>query len=203
MDKQIIIEFIQHLNSRRPPKMSPFEYERRAIKGCTMCKNRGEQYPVPIIGDESSEFLIIDSNPGKFQVEEGGALVFKGASFNLLSRILHHMDITFQDCALTYAFHCQTSDRDPISYDRCSLWFHYEISHMPNLKTIITLGEDAFHLIMGNGHPKLQDIYGNRYIVDLEGRKINILPLMHPWFLLRNKEWLDRTVSFVSEISLK
>lgn len=166
---------------------------------CHLCGCRGSCKPCPSYGTSSAKVLVLDANPGKLQEDSGEAIRYDAVSLKILGKLLHELGLTLNDIFLTYAFHCRVPERNIISYDKCSLWFNYEFSLLSNVDTIITLGEDAFHFVMGSGYPKVADIYGKHYVVNYNNRDIKVLPLMHPWFLLKNKKWMEETVSVLKK----
>lgn len=195
LGSEISALFIQSMNSQLShlsPEMRLLAC-RRLEQRCHFCSCRKVQ-PVPSHGSINSRILLLDSNPGRLQVEEGNAFILRSNTSKLLQSLIECLNLTLQDCFITYAFHCQTGDRTTLGYDRCSLWLNYELSLLTEVDTIVTLGEDAFHVIMGDGYPKVIDILGRAYNIEIRNKRYRVIPIPHPYFLMQNREWLDRTL---------
>ncbi len=190
------LDFIKYCQSKRG-RCPHLPFIRHLEKRCKLCHLRGKDLPVPSFGSKQSKIMIIDSNPGKLQVLAGQDYRFEGACYNLLLKLLQSVDLNIQDCFITYSIHCNSSERDSIAYDKCSLWLNYELCILEDCDTIITLGEDAFHTVMGEGYPRVIDIYGSTYDIKIGIKTYKIIPLMHPWFLLKNPEFIEKTENIV------
>ncbi|RLE31140.1 uracil-DNA glycosylase [Candidatus Acetothermia bacterium] len=158
------------------------ELERRA-QGCQRCGlAQGRTNLVFGEGDPEADLMFVGEGPG--EVEDRTGRPFVGPAGQLLTQILASVDIPREEVYITNVVKCRPpGNRVPTrkEMDACWEWLAAQIA-LIRPRIIVTLGNAATQRLLGR----------NEGIGQLRGRfyrwkgGIEVFPMFHPSFLLRN-----------------
>lgn len=158
------------------------ELERR-VQDCARCDlARDRTHVVFGEGDPHADLMFVGEGPGETEDQTGRPFV--GRAGQLLTQILASVDIDRREVYITNVVKCRPpGNRVPTrqEMDACWEWLVAQIA-LINPKIIVTLGNAATQRILGR----------QEGIGQLRGRfyrwkgGIEVLPMFHPSFLLRN-----------------
>lgn len=182
-----------------PLYRAPFVAE---LLACTKCTCRAEaSQVVPGIGPQSAKLLFIGQNPGGDEDRDG--VPFVGASGDELEKWLAILGVTRNDVAITNVVKCHTTDnRIPRAgeIDTCiEAWLPKELAYLTDLRIILPLGKPALKGLVGKDADLFPTMEFRTTELDIGGRAIQLVPLPHPAYLLRNPS--DRPRFFGSVLS--
>lgn len=174
------------------------------IWDCTRCPARYEaKLPVPPIGNPKKAFLlIVGRNPGRNEDIEN--IPFIGDSGQMVMQFLNAAKIEPEEAVITNIMLCHTkANRKPTKTEilTCSPYVKYLYSDMPNLKIILTLGDQATRYFL----PQLRSITeqtGELFETKIKDREITILPCVHPGGIMRQPK-LKSNLAYAAFVLLK
>lgn len=160
------------------------------MKACTACTCRAEaKQVVPGTGLRDAEFMILGRNPGKNEDKDGIPLI--GRSGEELNVWLTKIGLDRARMVISNLVKCHTEkDRPPKrpEIETCAgLWLRQEIAYLHKLRVIIPLGVEATSFLLGalGASPGKLQAYAEQ--IEVDGRRIHVLPLAHPSYLLRSR----------------
>ena len=170
-----------------------------SCKDCELWK-KAKINCMPTAGNLLSEVLLIGEGPGK--TEDDSGIPFVGKSGRLLRQALKDGNIT--DFAISNVVRCRPfiivngreKDRPP-SQEEVDACFHYtleDIDKMPNLKLIVCIGNVALRAF--TGRQGITKVSGEEW----KYKKIKLMPLIHPSYVLQNIAEMKRFFEHVSRI---
>ncbi|MFC1744398.1 uracil-DNA glycosylase family protein [Candidatus Riflebacteria bacterium] len=158
------------------------------IKNCKACKlYNSRMNAVPGYGDTKAKLLFIGEAPG-FEEDKRG-FPFIGKAGKLLDKILASVQITREEVFITNIIKCRPpGNRDPEQEEvrNCTPYLNRQIS-LIRPKIICTLGRHSMHFFLGPKSGGISSIMGKWFKIELSsGEEIDLMPLFHPAYLLRN-----------------
>jgi uracil-DNA glycosylase family 4 len=124
---------------------------------CTSCKLHKGNYACCIdsFGDINSEILFVAEYPNGTE-DSIGRLFYSGEHVSLLNEILSIYDIPLDSCRVTTMLRCCPRKNTFTNEEMWACRPHLveEINSMPNLKVIVTLGINVYHVISTTEMPK-------------------------------------------------
>lgn len=165
---------------------------------CRRCSRNGEVgRPVHPWGDLDSEVAVHGAAPGKMEVLYRLPF-YKGApGGRLVTAMLDILGVARNDCYLTNSCFCMGfKDRLPTIEESmsCMVYKHFEYSRLKNLKYVLLLGNDAVRQCFGYSHESVLHVNGRILDVDINERKVKVILLLHPGYLLRNPSKREKVV---------
>lgn len=159
------------------------------LLNCKACPARWEaRRPVPGFGPVATEFMVIGQNPGEDEDIDG--FPFVGKAGQELDKWLTVLGLDRQKIVVTNVCKCKT-DRNrvpkPGEVKTCTeLWLSRELTTCPNVQVILPLGKPAAEAILG-AHARTAFGVMTPWWTEVEfaGRRIHVVPLAHPAYLLR------------------
>lgn len=194
-------------NYSDPEYAAGIGYHGNYVKYCNSCpraKKAGP--PVPPMGSINSKQMVVGACPGRQEVEDGIPFNPKAPGGSYLNNYFRVLGWDRTDTYITNACFCLDyfmgkKDRLPtVDEERiCSAWKVYEWVFLRQVQTVILLGKNAVRQAFGEDYPSPTVSSGQIETIDLEDRKISVLVLHHPGYLLRRptlwkevKESLER-----------
>ncbi len=161
-----------------------------ALKACTACTCRPEaKQVVPGVGLRDAEILILGRNPGKTEDKDGFPLI--GKSGDELNVWLTKLGLDRNRVIVTNLVKCHTlKDRPPKrpEIETCSgLWLRQEIVYLHKVRVIVPLGVEATSFMLGEHGASPAKLQAYAEQIEIDGRRIHVIPLPHPSYLLRSK----------------
>ncbi|MDQ4143883.1 MAG: DNA polymerase, partial [Actinomycetota bacterium] len=156
---------------------------------CESCPLQGEKY-VPSVGPENAKLAFVGEAPGSTEVRKQEPFV--GPSGELLNRVLAYHGITRSDVRLTNAASCRPRGNDdlpPEALACCRPRLEAEIS---SAERVIALGRVATEAVLGRKVKILKERVGPP--------KDNVIPTLHPAYVLRQPNSLPELVSDIGKI---
>lgn len=176
-------------------------------RGCNSCPVREEaRYPVPPIGPNDSEIMIVGRNPGRQEDAYGVPFYPEAPGGRMMMGYLELMGWKREEVYITNALFCHTTkDRTPETPEiaKCSMWKAVELDMLPEVKYIFLFGNDAIRQFMGFNYPSIVRIYHDVYHVydSHRDRKLMVIPAYHPGYLLRNPRLVREQETFLRQVS--
>ncbi len=172
------------------------------VKSCKRCKlSRECKIPIPPDIVYQPKAMFVGRNPGKIDDIVGVPFSQRGNSGKIFSKYLDVLGLSREEVILSNVAYCRTKTNRPPEMEHmqvCSLWKYWEFRLFKTPPFIFVLGNDALKLFMGWGYPSLLAIHGDIYHTFLAGKKeVYIIPVNHPSFILRNREWGKDTVKIL------
>lgn len=160
---------------------------------CAGCPLIGAPGPIWGEGPPNARLVVIGQNPGSEEVKEGRPFI--GASGRVLAAGLSRNGISRDRLFVTNAVKCWTSPGSfipPLAIEKCKPLLAKELSCLPNMKSILTVGAEAFFaLTKGKKFTTTTNkkdgnawLRGAVYPFNPERRQV-IVPTMHPSYLMR------------------
>jgi DNA polymerase-1 len=159
------------------------------------------------------EVLFVAEAPGRQEVLEHKPLV--GSAGKVLWKAMHESgfaSVSFEGDKYTWAYglnlrpingvaldnvvHCYPGNRPPTYAERihCARHLGTALTNLKNLRLIVALGDTAFNhftneskILKRRGMPIVQ-------FIPALGREVPLLPMLHPSFILRQRQWYDTFV---------
>ncbi len=167
---------------KKQPAMS-FEEAKQRAEGCQLCRLKDSRTRV-VFGEGSpkAELMFIGEAPGEVEDDQGRPFV--GPAGQKLTEILASVGIKREEVFITNTVKCKPpSNRTPLKDEMaaCFPYLEAQIKHIKP-KIIITLGNVPTQLLLGTSEG----------INNLRGKffrwkdNIEIFPMFHPSYLLRN-----------------
>lgn len=151
-------------------------------------------------GPQGAKIAIVGEAPGFQEARHGKPFV--GKSGQLLEQTLGHYDIKREEVYLTNAVLCRPDENGTPHKDAvkaCATRLHAELQALPELETVVTLGNTASQELLGTtegittlraGPPKEHAFYGWQ-----------VIPTVHPAFCLRNGDAFPSLVADLGKIN--
>jgi uracil-DNA glycosylase family 4 len=151
-----------------------------------VCPNLAEQATNLVMGEGSvdSDIVFIGEAPGKKEDETG--LPFIGASGKFLDTLLSAAGMQRKDVFITSIVKYRPpKNRDPTAAEKAA-FLPYLLRQIAVIqpKVIAPLGRHGMEFFLPG--VKIGDIHGQPQTIELDGRKIVIMPLYHPAAALYN-----------------
>ena len=167
------------------------------ISQCHLCDlSKSRQQSMSGLGNLNADLMIIDAYVSVS--EDASNSYYAGKSGESLVKMIENvLGRKKEDVYITHAVKCKPLGSNTPSkseFNSCKPYLYKQIE-MIRPKVIMTLGEEAYHLISGDDTPFEQ----------VRGQKINfgdyvIVPICHPQFLLRNPSMKAKTLSDLKTI---
>ena len=167
------------------------------ISQCHLCDlSKSRQQSMSGLGNLNADLMIIDAYVSVSEDASNGYYAGKSGE-SLVKMIENVLGRKKEDVYITHAVKCKplgTNTPSKSEFNSCKPYLYKQIE-MIRPKVIMTLGEEAYHLISGDDTPFEQ----------VRGQKINfgdyiIVPIFHPQFLLRNPSMKGKTLSDLKTI---
>lgn len=160
------------------------------LKACAACTVRPEaKQVVPGTGLRDAEFMVLGRNPGKTEDAEGTPLI--GRSGEELNEWLVKLGIDRAHVVVTNLVKCHTTkDRPPKrpEIETCAgLWLRKEIQYLEKLRVILPLGVESTLFLLGDRGASPGKLQAYAEVIEVDGRRLHVLPLAHPSYLLRSR----------------
>lgn len=159
------------------------------LLACGACSARAEaRRVVPGAGPLSAEICVVGQNPGEEEDQRGTPFIGKGG--DELNAWLRMLGLNRERLLVTNIVKCHTErNRAPTGKEivTCeSLWWKRELEAFSRLQVVISLGRPALFGLVGK-LTALPDVMEPQWMVaEFNARKLHILPLAHPAYLLRS-----------------
>lgn len=154
------------------------------LQDCQRCKlHRGRTHVVFGTGNPQAILMFIGEGPGYHEDQQG--VPFVGDAGELLTKIIHAINLTRDDVYITNIVKCRpphNRDPEPDEIATCFPFLQQQIA-MIRPKIICTLGKVAAQTVLQTTD-SLSKLRGRFY--DYQG--IQVMPTFHPAHLLRNPE---------------
>ncbi|MEN8147599.1 MAG: uracil-DNA glycosylase [Campylobacterota bacterium] len=167
------------------------------VSQCHLCDlSKSRQQSMSGLGNLNADLMIIDAYVSIS--EDASNSYYAGKSGESLVKMIENvLGRKKEDVYITHAVKCKplgTNTPSKSEFNSCKPYLYKQIE-MIRPKVIMTLGEEAYHLISGDDTPFEQ----------IRGQKINfgdyvIIPIFHPQFLLRNPSMKGETLSDLKTI---
>jgi len=167
------------------------------ISQCHLCDlSKSRQQSMSGLGNLNADLMIIDAYVSVS--EDASNSYYAGKSGESLVKMIENvLGRKKEDVYITHAVKCKplgTNTPSKSEFNSCKPYLYKQIE-MIRPKVIMTLGEEAYHLISGDDTPFEQ----------VRGQKINfgdyvIVPIFHPQFLLRNPSMKAKTLTDLKTI---
>ena len=154
------------------------------IKNCTKCGNL-TKLSCDSVKIGKSRILVLGESPAK-----DGWIVSKRAFYNkegkfqatgkVLERLLNLIDLTIDDINFTEVCKCIIEDRKTLRTcsNNCKEILFKQIGKF-DFDIILPMGMYPSETILGFKIDKLKDVVGNKYEVEIEGKKKIVIPIYH------------------------
>lgn len=147
-------------------------------------------------GNTQSQLIIIGQNPGPDEVRNDPPMPFVGGSGRILNRALQQNGFYREQCFTTNVVKCYVPPGHPVpkgAVEKCRPLLEQELSLFPHVKTILTVGQEAFEGLTGKElylvhhrehcekNPRAW-LRGSPYV---HNNRV-IIPTVHPAFVARS-----------------
>lgn len=178
-------------------KLLNCEYQRFLgyIRRCKSCTARETNFlPVPPQGSLGSYYVFQGRNPGVREAENGVPFYRKAPGGRVFDLYLEYLGLGRDKVYVTNSLFCYTKkDRPPNGEERtvCSWWKLREYRYLLNMKILFLLGNDAFQGFF-NVKESIIRYLGLTFLVRWDfGRNLICVPVLHPGYILRNRDMTD------------
>lgn len=160
------------------------------VEKCQQCvlykqANRG----VSGEGNPDARIMFIGEGPGYWEDQKG--IPFCGAAGKILDELLALISLERKEVFIgNVTKHRPPQNRDPLpqEIDACRPWLDKQIEIIQP-EIIVTLGRFSMAKFLPNA--KISRIHGQSQSVELQGKKVMIMPMYHPAAGLRRGEILE------------
>ena len=162
----------------------------RELKDCTACSCRAEaKQVVPGVGIVNASIMILGRNPGKDEDKHGFPLIGRGGEE--LDTWIEKLGLDRAKLVVTNLVKCHTQkDRVPKAPEiqTCAgLWLRKEFQSLPQLQVVMPLGGEAARFLLGDHAAAPGKLQAYAEIIEVEGKRLHILPVAHPAYFLRSR----------------
>jgi len=166
---------------------------------CRACRARDEaRRVVPGSGPLDAEIAVVGQNPG--EDEDAMGVAFVGRPGVELDTWLERLDLDRERVLITNAVKCHTArNRQPTPREATTcrdLWLRQEVETFANLRVLIPLGRPALQSLLGGAKqatpPAMQPWWTEVALDTDDARRLLVVPLPHPSYLLRSPGLRDR-----------
>lgn len=140
-------------------------------------------------GHANADLMLVGASPTATEDETGSPFV--GAPGRLLDDLLGAIGLARGDVFVTHALKCRppgNRDADLAEVARCRSYLDAQIS-LVRPRVICTLGNFATRAVRGSG--SVTDLHGKAEAVELGGRAVYLVPLLHPIAALYTQSMLS------------
>jgi uracil-DNA glycosylase len=145
-------------------------------------------------GNPGADILFVGEAPGRNEDEQG--IPFCGAAGKNLDKLLDSVGLSLDNIYIANILKCRPPEnRDPLPYEikAHTPWLLKQIRDMKP-KVVCSLGNYAtkFFLSLGDvdlmkSQPGISEIHGKSSEIEIDGLKINLIPLFHPAAIIYNR----------------
>ena len=174
---------------------------RRLITGCHRCpQRRRNNRPIPPTLNTEPKALFITRNPTRQDLETGRPLYETTPVGNVFQQYLAQADLSYAQVYISSVVFCTTAQNSFPEVEAlkvCALWKAVEFQSMVVPPLIYAVGNEPLRMFFGDTYPAISSIYGDIYRVNFLGNITYIIPIMHPSYILRDKEWRASTATIL------
>ncbi len=174
------------LNRRNKSSMDIFSIQQRinSCQKCQLCAQRRQ--PVMGEGDIRNKIMLIGEAPGATEDELGRPFV--GRSGNLLRQLMEEVGLTRENFFITNMVKCRPPEnRKPTKEEIEACWpFLKEQIDELSPALVVTAGNTPTQWFL-NTRKGVTALRGQFYTWTLEKKEMQIRPIFHPSYLLRNR----------------
>jgi len=150
-------------------------------------------------GNPNADILFVGEAPGRNEDEQG--LPFVGAAGKNLDKMLEKVGLSLKDIYIANILKCRPPEnRDPLPEEirAHAPWLMKQIEEIKP-KVICSLGNYATKFFLAecdvdkmNKQPGITQVHGKIKIIQINGRKIKLIPLFHPAAIIYNPSLLSQ-----------
>ncbi|PTL56204.1 hypothetical protein C7Y72_14550 [Paraconexibacter algicola] len=161
-------------------------------RGCGRCPQLAATRTQVVFGsgDPDADLLVVADAPGREEDERGVSLL--GRPRRVLDELLRETGIDPAAVWTTTALLCRPPDnRDPApaELERCRAHLLAQVELVAP-RVVCTLGTVATRVVRGVAEPILR-VHGRTEVVELAGRRVRVLPVLHPAAALYRPQTLE------------
>jgi|TARA_B100001971_G_C18242570_1_gene571895 DNA polymerase len=148
-------------------------------------------------GNLNADILFVGEAPGNREDLEG--LPFVGAAGKNLDKLLTNVGLSLEDIYVTNILKCRPPEnRDPLieEVEKHTPWLLRQVEEIKP-KIVCSLGNYATKFFLANGkvsemtsQPGITSVHGKVKWVEINGKKIKLIPLFHPAAIIYNRSLL-------------
>lgn len=152
----------------------------REARACSRCAQLVSARTQVVFGSghANADLMLVGASPTTTEDEHGSP--FTGAAGRLLDDLLGTIGRSRADVFVTHALKCRppgNRDADPAELARCRSYLDAQIA-LVRPRVICTLGNFATRAVRGSG--SVAELHGQPESVELGGRALYLVPLLHP-----------------------
>lgn len=164
------------------------------IRHCgSKCRARSEAtLPVPPRGTLVPDVVVVGRNPGYWEDKYNRPFYYLAPSGKLLNMWLRYLGLDRSRAYITNTIFCYTAgNRVPKIEEirECSYYKELEFSLISPPKLFMLCGGEAIRLFLGEEKVSVVKLLGSIFVSKVGNQRVFIVPLPHPSFVLRNKQY--------------
>lgn len=152
----------------------------REARACSRCAQLVSARTQVVFGSghANADLMFVGASPSVTEDEIGSPFI--GAPGRLLDDLLGGIGLARGDVFVTHALKCRppgNRDADPAELARCRSYLDAQIA-LVRPRVVCTLGNFATRAVRGSG--SVSELHGRAEAVELGGRAVYLVPLLHP-----------------------
>lgn len=171
-------------------KKTKLEEIAKQVQGCQRCRlYQNATRGVPGDGSPEAKIMFIGEGPGYHEDQQG--LPFVGQAGKLLDQLLQSIELERKDVFIgNVVKHRCPENRDPLpdEIEACNDWLDQQIEILEP-EMIVTLGRYSMAKFLPNEY--ISRVHGLGRFVEVNGRKVTVIPMYHPAAALRNSNVME------------
>ncbi len=182
-------------------RRAALEQAAQDARGCVRCPQLAATRTQVVFGTGpvGAALALVAEAPGRQEDLQGTPLA--GRASHVLDDLLRDVGIDPAAVFRTSALLCRPPDnRDPtpVELERCRSHLLAQLD-LVGPRVVCTLGSVATRVLRGAADPILR-VHGRAEVVELDGRRLRVLPLLHPAAALYQRETLEHLRADVARL---
>ena len=174
----------------------------RSCKSCSL-HYESKYHNIPAVLNKNSKFVFIGRNPNGNESKSNTLYPEGTRNGEIFKKYLSLLGIGEGEVSILNMCQCYGRGNRPVTQEeisKCVSFKHMELSCLPDIRIIFTLGQDSLKWIYGLSHPGSMQCIGDVYESEYNGRTIKVISLPHPSQVVLDKELAKETSKYLKSL---